>query len=241
MSIEEALFVILGFASSLISAVFGFGTALFVLAIGSYILPMRETVALATVLFTASTLSKSILFRKQINWKIVAGMSITSLPFAWLGAAMVSQVPAHILRMLLGWMIVLYLSINLTGLMPKWRLGIPGIAVGSAVYGFLSGLLGSGNVVKVVLFREIRFSKEAFVGAMAATSVLANLVKGSVYYDSGLLHIGQKWAITGLIFAAVIAAFIGRFLLNKITTDQFNLGLNLVLGISAIGLILQIK
>ncbi len=240
MSIELVLFVLLGFGASLISAVFGFGTALIVLAVGSYILPVRETIALATVLFTASTISKSILFRKQIDWKIVGGMSITSLPFAWLGAELVHRVPADILRMLLGWMILFYLAINVTSFVPKWKPGVPGIAAGSAVYGFLSGLLGSGNVIKVILFREINFSKEAFVGAMAATSVFANLVKAHVYYDSGLLHAGQLWPIICLIVSAVCAALTGRYLLNKITSNQFNSGLNWVLGISAIGLIFQL-
>ena len=62
-------FICIGFGSALISAVSGFGTALIFLAIGSYLLPVKEAIALSTVLFLASTLTKSFVFGRHIDWK----------------------------------------------------------------------------------------------------------------------------------------------------------------------------
>ena len=44
------LFAVLGFAASIISAVFGFGTALIVLAVGSHILPVKDAIALLSLI-----------------------------------------------------------------------------------------------------------------------------------------------------------------------------------------------
>ena len=64
------LFVLLGCTASIISAVFGFGTALIVLAVGSHIIPVKDAIALGTVLFTASTVLKTVLFGKHIDWRV---------------------------------------------------------------------------------------------------------------------------------------------------------------------------
>ncbi|MBT3360042.1 MAG: sulfite exporter TauE/SafE family protein [Rhodospirillales bacterium] len=235
---EYVAFVALGFVSSIISSVFGFGTALVVLAVGSHILPVKETIALATVLFAASTLTKTLIFRNHIDWKIAGIMAICSLPFSYLGASLLAVVPADALKRLLGVMVLLYLIMNVFKLRPNFRIGTPGLVVGSAAYGFVSGLLGSGNLIKAIVFREMSITKEAFVGAMAATSVLSNFAKLTAYSQAGILTTDMAWPMAGLIASAVMVALFGRFLLRKISAVQFGYGVQIVLAVAAIGLVL---
>lgn len=238
MEIEYLLFVLLGFTASIVSAVFGFGTALIVLAVGSHILPVKEAIALGVVLFTASTVLKSLLFRKHIDWKIAGIMAITSLPFAYLGASLLADIPAEILKRLLGAMILLYLVLSVFKLFPKIKIGTAGLVGGSAAYGFVSGLLGSGNLIKAIIFREMNITKEAFVGAMAATSVLSNVAKITAYTQSGLLHSALAWPIVGLALSAAIAALLGKRILRNISVGNFEVGIQAVLAISAVALLI---
>lgn len=236
MSIEHILFVCLGFGASLVSAMFGFGTALIVLSLGAYLLPVKESIALATVLFAASTSAKTILFYQVIQWKQAGVMIAASIPFAYFGALAFGYLPSDILRKLLGAMILVYLAVSLFGIVLRHKPNMIGLFWGSAAYGFISGVLGSGNIVKVVIFRGFNYPKEAFVGMMAVTSVLANFVKIAVFHKSGAFYVGQIEVILLLIMAAAVAAFIGRFYLRRMSTRQFDVGLNTVLGLSAIGL-----
>ncbi len=234
---EYIAFVVLGFVASIISSVFGLGTALVVLAVGSHVLPVKETIALATVLFAASTLTKTLLFRNHIDWKTAGIMAICSLPFSYLGASLLVVVPADALKRLLGVMVLLYLAMTVFKLQPRFKIGIRGLVAGSAAYGFVSGLLGSGNLIKAIIFREMSITKEAFVGAMAATSVLSNFAKLTAYSQSGILTAEMAWPIAGLIVSAATVALIGRFLLQKISAVQFGNGIQIVLAVAAIGLI----
>ena len=231
-------FIFLGFTASIISAIFGFGTALIVLALGTYLLPVKETIVLATVLFAASTVTKSFLYARHINWQITAIMAFASLPFAYLGASFLDDMPAEWLRRLLGCMILLYLTVTVFKWMPQFRIGKKGLVAGSAVYGFISGLLGSGNVVKVILFREMSIEKEAFVGAMAATSVLSNIAKLTAYQRSELLAPNLVLPIIFLVISSITAAFAGKYLLAKIPPSQFGIGIQVILAISAAGLLI---
>ena len=78
-------FICLSFAAAVVSAVYGFGTALIVLALGAHILPVKETIALAAVLFSATTITKTIIFGRHIDWKVASIMALASLPFSFAG------------------------------------------------------------------------------------------------------------------------------------------------------------
>jgi len=237
LSAEYILFACLGFSASLISAVFGLGTALVVLSLGAYVLPVKESIVLASVLFAASTLTKSVLFYQVIEWKQAGVMILASIPFTYLGALAFGYLPADLLRKFLGAMILLYLAISFFGSVIRWKPTMTGLFCGSAAYGFISGILGSGNIIKALVLRGVNYPKEVFVGMMAVTSVLANFVKIIVFSRAGALHAGQKEIIFLLVIGAIIAAFIGRFYLKKISVKQFEVGLNTILGVSAIGLL----
>ena len=238
MEIEYLLFASLGFTATTISAVFGFGTALIVLAVGSHILPVKDAIALGTVLFAASTVLKTVLFGKHIDWKIAGIMAIASLPFAYLGAAFLTDMPTGLLRRLLGSMILIYLCLSIFNLFPRIKIGTAGLVAGSAAYGFVSGLLGSGNLIKAIIFREMKITKEAFVGAMAATSVLSNAAKITAYTKSGLLGTQQLWAIVTLVLGAIVAVQLGRRILRFVSVSYFEVGIRVVLGVSAIALLI---
>ena len=139
MEAAQLLFILLGFFASLVSAIFGFGTALLVLAIGSHILPVKEAIALATALFAASTITKTILFRKHIDWRVAGFMALASLPFAFAGASLMVQMPTEVLKQSLGAMILLYIILSRFKHLPAIKIGTIGLLAGSATYGFVSG------------------------------------------------------------------------------------------------------
>lgn len=235
---DDILFVLIGFVGSFASAVFGFGTALLVLGVGSHVLPVKDAIALATVLFAASTVTKSLLFGRYIDWNLVGIMTLASLPFAYLGAELLSVLPGDLIKRMLGVMILIYLGVRLSGVLPAFRVGRGGLLAGSALYGFVSGLLGSGNLVKVILFREMNITKEAFVGAMAATSVMANVAKLGSYWHSGLLRVDMAWPAFGLVICAIVTSLIGRRILRHMNAGVFETGVQVVLVLAAVALLI---
>nr|WP_319513744.1 sulfite exporter TauE/SafE family protein [uncultured Cohaesibacter sp.] len=232
-----SLFVVVGFLSALASAVFGFGTAVFLLAIGSHLLDVKDTIVLATVLFAASTITKSILYGRHIDWRIVGVMALSCLPFSYGGSLLLVLLPGELVKQLLGAMVLCYVFLKHIGRLPAFRIGWGGLIVGSALYGFVSGLVGSGNLIKVILFREMQISRQAFVGAMAATSVLSNLAKLSGYWQSGLMTMQMAGPAAALIVAAVVAALLGRFMLTRISAHWFEAGLQILMVIAALALL----
>ncbi len=227
------------FCASLVSAVFGMGTALIVLSVGALILPVKEVVALSAILFLASTLTKALIYRVEIPWRDALVMSLVSLPFAWLGGLGMSFLPAELLRKLLGVMVLGWLFHSaFAGRGSAVRPGTSVLVMGAGVYGFVSGLLGSGNLVKAILFRGMALEGAAFVGIMAATSVLANVGKLTAYVQNGMLTPAYWPMVLMLITVAIAAALVGKYLLKRTPPNWFHTGLNIVMAISALLLLI---
>ena len=235
---EYLLFILAGFVGATISAVFGLGTALVLLTVGSFLLPVKEVIALSAVMFAVSTILKTWIFRRQIDWKLVILMSLVSIPFAWLGADLLIWLPDLWIEKLLGAMVLAYLLVSAAG----WRIragrNTGWILCGSAGYGFMSGLLGSGGLIKALMFREMGLNKEEYVGAMAATAVLATLVKLHVYWADGLLGSQHMMPALGLVGATLVAVPLGRTILGRLKPGHFETGLNFLLATAAIALLL---
>jgi len=255
------LFVFLSFAGSLLSSVFGFGSAIVVLAIGPYLLPAHQVIALSAILFAASTLTKTIIFRAFLNWQLVGYITLGSLPFAYIGGILLPYLSQQMLQRCLGLLILIYVFLQSAGINRESRRTNPDTAsrnseseaciavqIGafgrfqltavSACYGFASGLVGSGSVIKAMFFRRMHLRKEAFVGTMAATSLVATIGKITAYSQNGLLQREMLPLIITLVAAAVVAACIGRRYLKKIDSTIFNNGVLVILIIAAVGLII---
>ena len=234
---DYALFVSIALASSVISAVFGLGTALLLITLGSYILPVRETIALATIMFTAGTFARTLLYRRHIDWHLTMLITVFSVPFASLGALALAVTPTDLLKTSLGIMALIYVAMALSGWTPKVQIGTVALMFGSAIYGFVSGLLGTGNVVKAMVFDHMGLRKEAFVGLMAATSVVANVVKISLYASNSLITHAHILPGVGLAGCALIGTFAGRVLLKRVAPEHFRIGFLVVLAMISLGLV----
>ena len=259
-------FALLGFASSVLSSVFGFGSAMIVLALGPYFLPVHEVVALSAVLFIASTVTKTITFRSYLHWPLIGTITVGSLPFAYLGGLLLPHLSQQFLQRCLGVLIISYVCLQLpvirnalrsvqdqfvprasasasasasskpdsSGAIDSSTARLIAVAAG---YGFTSGLVGSGSVIKAIFFRQSGLEKEAFVGTMAATSVVATIGKLVAYTQTGLLHGPLLLPMLALVVAAVAAVLVGRTLLKKFDSTVFNRGVTLLLIVAAIGLL----
>lgn len=234
---DYLLFIGIALVGSTLSAVFGLGSALLVIALGSHILPIQETIALATVMFTAGTLSRAIVYRHDIDWRLTALMTTFSVPFAYLGAMALAVAPVEFLKISLGSIALLYVALAFSGWKPRFTVGRGIIVLGASAHGFVSGLLGTGNVIKAIIFDHMGLRKQAFVGLMAATSVVANFAKISRYITDGLISERHILPSIGLVICVVISTVVGRLLLKRVPPEHFRNGVLLALTAASIGLI----
>lgn len=231
------IYLVIAVFASCVSALFGMGAALILLAAGAYLFDPAEAIALATIIFTSNTIARSATMWKDIPWKMGIFMAVASIPFAYLGAEHMVHVPTELLRRMLGALILIHVFVTWRKFQVNTSGSYPTYGILSAIYGYLSGLLGSGNPVKAIFFHHMGLSKHAFVGLMAVTSIPANAVKLFSYHQSGLLESVPNFMPIALIAISIIVAIGGRMLLKKLPDAGFKVGLQVMLTLAALGLI----
>lgn len=136
--------------------------------------------------------------------------------------------------------ILIYLANEWFGFVPKRglkeRQAVPIFGFG---YGFLSGLVGSGNLIKGPLFVGMGLSKEAYIGTYAFTSFFINIPKLATYVATGIVNASTLAQSLPFLFISIVGTFAGRRFIRQIRHDVFAWILNITFVIAALALLLE--
>ncbi len=221
--------LLLSFAliSALISGVVGFGSAMIFISLGSLFFPIKSVIFLGTVFFLAMNVSKIIFYAKHVHGRLALWIIVAALPGNYLGAQFMVESDPEFLKKVLGVIILLYVIWAFRNHEKIKKLSRPVVAAGSFIYGLVAGAVGTGGVIKVMMLDRMGIRKEAFVGTMAVTAGLGNVVKLFVYSSLPLAEKNAYGLMVGLVAIAFIGTWLGRHVLRRLTPELFR---SLVLG-----------
>lgn len=238
MGITYIIFFIIAFLAAIVSSTVGFGAALITLSFSTFLFDYKFLVGVVTIYFLANNVFKLIFFGKYIRWKTAGLVLLGSLPFVILGSFLLVQVPAEILKRLLG-LIVLFYVINYEfGVFKKYKPKKIQIPFVGALYGFFSGLVGVGDPIKAALLNQIGLVKQEFIATMTIIAFIQNLFKVSIYSSFHLVTLDNWPIVLGLIIASFSGIYLGRNIVKKISPKLFRKLILLMLTIIAIKLLI---
>jgi uncharacterized protein len=148
-----------------------------------------------------------------------AGLLVAGAVGTVLGTRLLATMPPHTALLVLGAVIMLFVTLNATGIAPRlprrWETWF------SPLVGFVVGIIGGITNVPgtplVMYFQTLGLPKPDFVAAVAFTFVVYKLVQlGAVTYY-GLL----TWSLLGLSIALTVAA-LGGFALGLRVQDRLD-------------------
>ena len=230
----QFLFVIIVFVASILSmlqiaSLLSFSGVLVLFMIPNAIVPI------ATIFYLSMNITKLYIFRKEINWKLVFKLVLTSIPGLAVGTALITFISQNLVSRIISIFIIIFLLSEIFKI-NKFNIKNTSTAivlVGSG-YGFLSGLLGSGSIIRTPLLMKMNLSKGAFIGTAAAASLFSNIIKIISYSASGLM---TKYVITNGIIAIIVGIIgtqIGKKILIHVNDLHFKIILQIGLLISSI-------
>jgi uncharacterized membrane protein YfcA len=235
---NDILFLVLAYLVSIISAVFGFGSALIIIPFSTFFLPIKEAIALLTIFFIAGNLSRVVFFWKHIDWKTTKLIWLGNIPMVYIGASLMLKAPSEILKVILGFIILVFVVNERFKFTKHIKLNDFGIVAAGGLYGFFAGIIGTGSAIKAALLTHMRLTKERFIGTMAATAIVANLIKITVYSQSELLSQNDIPLALGLVLCAILGAYTGKHFVKVLHPEFFKKAILIMLLIVSFKLIL---
>lgn len=217
------LFVVACIAFAL-SAICGGGASFILLPVLSWILPGAQVPAALSIGTAASSISRMVIFFRNIRWDIVLWFVPPALPAVWFGAKLLSSTDPVLLELFIGFFLVVNLPFifkpavakTTVSRRPKWILSLIGLATG-----FLSGLTGAVGLLFNRFYLTYGMTKEEIVATRAANELVLHVIKIVLYGLFGLLTI--KAVTMGLVIslAAIVSAWLMKRLLKFFTERSF--------------------
>ena len=223
------------FCCSVIAGMMGMAGGVLFFGILASFIETTYVVPLYAVVMIASCGSRTVLFHRHINWRIVFRYVLGLLPGAFLGIYVFRMLPKDLIKLLMGVFILVAIFLPVTKRENLLEAGIF-FPVG-LVAGFIGIFFGASGPFTSSFYIRQGIIKEALIATKSTCSLLDHLLKISLFGLIGINVLTYGNLILYLVLAVIPGIYVGKRLLNKISDRTFMLAFKVLLGILAVRII----
>jgi uncharacterized membrane protein YfcA len=215
------IFLLLAFIAEVIGTVGGFGSSVFFVPIGNFYFDFYSVLGLTAIFHLSSNLSKIVMFKQDLNKKLLLQIGIPSVIFVTLGGLLSKVFDSALLEIALGAFLIgfslLFLIKPKLEVSPNKRNAV----LGGSLSGFSAGLLGTGGAIRGLTMAAFNLEKSVFVATSAFIDFMIDLSRSVVYYFNGYIHKHDLIYVPFLFAIGVVGTYLGKRILAHIPQDKF--------------------
>lgn len=228
------IFALLALLAEIIGTVGGFGSSLFFVPLAQFFFDTKTVLGITAVFHVFSNISKLVLFKKTIDWRLTFTFGIPSVVFVIIGAWLTNVISFRFDQVILAMFLISFSMLLL--LKPGLKLqatNTTGI-IGGSIAGFLAGFIGTGGAVRGLSLAAFQLEKSFFVGTSAAIDMGVDVSRSIIYAGNGYINRENYMLIAVLLVVSVVGSYLGKIILKHIEQESFRkivLWLILIVGI----------
>lgn len=239
------LFALLGSGLTFFS---GFGLGTLLLPVFALFFPVEIAIILTAIVHFLTNIFKLTLLGRKANRSVILKFGIPAILFAFGGAYVLSLIafsdPLYIysvagktfqitpIKLVIGFLLGVFALFDMVPSLTRINLNQKYIPVGGMLSGFFGGLSGHQGALRTAFLIQANLSKEEFIATGIVIAVLIDISRLSVYASEifNLSHTFNYPLLLAAVLSAFLGAYIGNKLLKKITikTLQFTVGMMLL-------------
>jgi uncharacterized membrane protein YfcA len=233
------LFSLLALIAEIVGTIGGFGSSLFFVPLAGFFFEVKTVLGITAVFHVFSNISKLIIFRKSIDWKVALAFGVPSVIMVILGAWLTTVVSFRYDQILLAVFLIVFSLVLLLRPNLKLQATTATSTIGGGLAGFLAGFIGTGGAVRGLCMAAYDLEKNLFVGTSAAIDMGVDLSRAVIYAESGYVTASNFPLLGALLVVSVVGSYTGKLILQKIEQEAFK---KIVLGlVLAVGIVMLIK
>jgi uncharacterized protein len=216
-----------------IAAVAGFGigsllTPALALSVGT-----RLAVAIVSLPHLVATAYRLWLLRADVDRKVLLSFGLASAAGGLAGALLHAFLASSVLSIILGLLLILAGTLELSGLGRRLVIGDRLALVAGAASGVFGGLVGNQGGIRSAALLRFDISGRALVATSTATGLLVDLARVPVYLATSWQDLLANWPMIGLLTVGVlVGTVVGAPILRRMPERTFRR----VLAVLLIGL-----
>ncbi len=215
----------------------GFGGGLIVMPVLVWMLGPREAVPIITLVQIVGAASRMGLNWKGISWPVLKWSALGSIPISALASYLFVVTPVPIFPRLLGLLLLALVAQRHT----RWGKGrsikLRSFVLVGAGNGLVAGYLGTPGPLAAPFYLAYGMTGVAFVGTIAAGTLLAQISKIPVFASNALLGTQVLYLAAAMGVMAFVGSVVGKRLSGKVSDRWFLVVVEILLVLSGIALL----
>lgn len=229
------LLIVASFFTSALTAAFGVGGGVAMLALLGLFLPVAGLIPVHGAIQLGSNTGRAFHQRAHILFRLATPFMLGSLFGAVVGAMLVVQLPDAFLKLLLGLFIIAVTWVRIPG---AAQLGHAGLAAGSAVLALATMFVGAtGSLLSAFFAQIIPNDRRALIATHAAGMTVQHALKVIVFAVAGFAF--WRWLpfIAVMIASGYLGTLYGSRLLEAMPEETFRRWFRIGLTLLALDLV----
>jgi uncharacterized membrane protein YfcA len=219
------------FFTSLVSAAFGLGGGMAMLAVMAVVLPPQALIPIHAAVQIASNAARMLMLVRHVVVSTILPFTAGSLIGASVGGMIAVSLPPHSVELAVG----LFILWTLFGPLPP--LGRFALSGGGLVSSFLTMFFGATGPFVASIVRTLKVDRLQFVATHSALQSLQHLIKIAVFGLLGFAYGPYLGLVAMVIAAGILGTYAGRTVLIRINERIFNTILTAILTLLALRLV----
>jgi uncharacterized membrane protein YfcA len=226
-----ALMVAASFATSFITAAFGIGGGMMLVAILAVLLPPAALIPVHGVVQVGSNLGRALIMLRHVQTSVILPFTLGSALGAALGGVLFIQFPPWAVQFGIAGFVVW----SVLGKLPA--LGKRHFFAGGAFSSFLTMFFGATGTFVVGMVKGLKLPPLEHLATHSTLMTLQHLLKSIVFGVLGFAFGPYLWLVLGMLISGFIGTVIGKQILVRMGARYFHPILNAILLLLAARLV----
>ena len=234
-ALAAILLVVASFFTSALTAAFGVGGGVAMLALMGVVMPVAVLIPVHGVVQLGSNTGRAIHQRAHIRWPLFGPFVAGAVAGSLAGGAVVLELPDALLKIVLALFVI---AVTWTKIPDFDRLTRAGLVVGGAVIGLITMFLGAtGPMIAAFLNQSIPDDRKAVVATHAMLMVALHALKVVVFGALGFAFARWVPLLAAMIATGYAGTVYGSRLLDRMPEDRFRWLFKVLLTVLALDLL----
>ncbi|MFK7791662.1 MAG: TSUP family transporter [Devosiaceae bacterium] len=233
-ALSAGILVITAFFTAALTAAFGIGGGVAMLAVMASIVPIAVLIPVHGVVQLGSNAGRALVQLRQVVWPMLGVFTLGAVVGALIGGQLVVTLPEALLKTFVG----LFVLFTIWGPKVKGAKGGPiGLALGGGFATILTMFVGATGPFVAALLAPRLDDRRHYGATHAAAMVMQHGLKVVVFGFLGFAFGAWVPVLAAMIAAGFLGTLLGTKLLHALPEETFRKGFKLVLTLLALQLI----